>query len=218
MTTQAERPSPLGSFRAAMAGLPCTVHGLADVPHVLPMDRWAAVADASDEALLAHCRGPVLDVGCGPGRMSGHLAARGVQVLGLDLVPEAVAATRGRGASAVRRDVFRALPGDGSWASVLLADGNIGIGGDPVRLLRRVRFLLAANGRVVVDLAPPGSGLLRHVLELECGGLRSTPFPWAVLGPDRVSEVATAAGLQVDAVHHHEQRWFALLGLPASRS
>ena len=117
MTTQAERPSATFSFGAAMAGEPCTVHGLADVPHPLPMRRWAGLADASDEAVLAHCRGPVLDVGCGPGRMSGHLAARGVQVLGLDLVPEAVAATRSRGASAVHRDVFDALPGAAAAAS-----------------------------------------------------------------------------------------------------
>ena len=217
MTTQAERPSATFSFGAAVAGEPCTVHGLADVPHPLPMRRWAGLADASDEAVLAHCRGPVLDVGCGPGRMSGHLAARGVQVLGLDLVPEAVAATRSRGASAVHRDVFDALPGDGSWASVLLADGNIGIGGDPVRLLRRVRRLLAADGRVVVDLALPGSGHARHMLELECGGRRSAPFPWTVLGTECLPGVAAAAGLRVDAVHDHDGRWFAVLGVAGRR-
>jgi SAM-dependent methyltransferase len=217
VTTQVERPSASLSFGAAMAGVPCTVHGLADAPHPLPMHRWAGLADASDEAVLALCRGPVLDVGCGPGRMSGHLAARGVEVLGLDVVPEAVAATRSRGASAMRGDVFDALPGHGSWACVLLADGNIGIGGDPVRLLRRVRRLLAADGRVVVDLALPGSGQLRHVLELECGGLRSAPFPWTVLGPECLPGVAGAAGLRVDAVHDHDGRWFAVLVAAGSR-
>ena len=35
----------------------------------------------------------------------------------------------------VRRDLFGALPGEGTWSHVLLADGNIGIGGDPVTLL-----------------------------------------------------------------------------------
>ena len=54
------------------------------------------------------------------------------------------------------RDVFGPLPGEGRWDTALLADGNIGIGGDPVALLARVRELLAPEGRVVVDLAAPG--------------------------------------------------------------
>lgn len=211
MTTQAERPSATQWFRAAMAGVPCTVHGLADVPHPLPMRRWAGLTDASDEAVLAHCRGPVLDVGCGPGRMSGHLAARGVQVLGLDLVPEAVAATRSRGASALRRDVFDTLPGHGSWASVLLADGNIGIGGDPVALLRRVAELLAPGGWVVADVQPPGCGLRTRTLELEHGGRRSAPFAWSVLGADSIGAVASAAGLHLDGLHEYDGRWFVVL-------
>ncbi|WP_433163637.1 class I SAM-dependent methyltransferase [Kribbella sp. CA-247076] len=31
--------------------------------------------------------GPVLDAGCGPGRLAGHLHARGLQVIGIDLSP-----------------------------------------------------------------------------------------------------------------------------------
>ena len=73
-------------FAAALAGEPCTVHGLEDQPHRLPMSRWNAVPDAGDEAVLSFCAGPALDIGCGPGRMSGHLAARGVGVLGIDIV------------------------------------------------------------------------------------------------------------------------------------
>lgn len=67
-------------FAAAMRGEPCTVHGLQELPHRLPMTRWAAPADAGDVAVLAHCTGPTLDIGCGPGRMSEHLAERGIGV------------------------------------------------------------------------------------------------------------------------------------------
>ena len=82
--------------------------------------------------------------------------------------------------------------------SALLADGNIGIGGDPVALLRRVAAVLAPGGWVVADVAPPGHGdAHRHDLELECGGHRSDPFPWTVLGAEAVAEVAHAAGLRV---------------------
>jgi SAM-dependent methyltransferase len=35
-------------------------------------------------------RGPILDAGCGPGHWSGHLARRGLDVRGIDLVPSFV--------------------------------------------------------------------------------------------------------------------------------
>ena len=101
----------------------------------LPVGRWRSNADAEDCALLDHCVGHTIDVGCGPGRMSEHLMARGHGVLGIDLVAEAVRQARRRGVAALRRDVFAQLPGEGRWDTVLLADGNIGIGGDPVALL-----------------------------------------------------------------------------------
>lgn len=41
-------------------------------------------------------RGPVLDVGCGPGTVSGHLAERGVEIRGIDLSPAMVAHARRR--------------------------------------------------------------------------------------------------------------------------
>ena len=216
MTLEAQRTYDLAvsSFSAAMQGAPCTVHGLEERPRRLPMKRWAGLADSSDVEVLSHCDGPVIDIGCGPGRMSEHLAARGVEVLGIDIVPEAVVLTRARGASALRRNVFDRLPGEGAWVCALLADGNIGIGGDPVQLLRRVADLLAPGGWVVADLAPPGAGLATRTVELECGGFRSPSFPWSVLGPESIDEVASAAGLRVHAVREHGGRWFVLLVRP----
>ncbi len=53
-----------------------------------PWDR--AVLAAFAEAIT----GPVLDAGCGPGRLTGHLAELGLDVRGLDLSPEMIAVAR----------------------------------------------------------------------------------------------------------------------------
>jgi hypothetical protein len=111
----------------------------------------------------------------------------------------------------LRRDVFGSLPCEGEWSSALLADGNIGIGGDPVRLLGRVRRLLAPGGRVVVDLAPPGMGLTVGAIRIHAGDRTSRRFPWAVLSPEAVGGVASSAGLSVGDVHEYDGRWFAVL-------
>ena len=39
------------------------------------------------ERHLTACTGPVLDLGCGPGRLTDHLRTRGVDAIGIDVVP-----------------------------------------------------------------------------------------------------------------------------------
>lgn len=55
-----------------------------------PLDR--ALLDAFAEELRG--KGPVLDVGCGPGQITRALAARGLNAMGLDLSPGMVAHAR----------------------------------------------------------------------------------------------------------------------------
>lgn len=199
-------------FAAALRGVPCAVVGLGPEPSPLPVARWTGGADASDRAVLAHCVGATLDIGCGPGRLSAHLAQLGRKVLGVDVVAEAVKQTRARGAAALRRDVFAPIPGEGRWETALLADGNIGIGGDPTRLLRRVRDLLAPRGRAVVDLAPYGTGLRTATVTLRTPRQCSRPFAWTIVGAEAIGPIAHAAGFVVEATHEYAGRWFCMLG------
>ena len=198
-------------FARALRGTPCSVVGVGERPQPLPVATWVREADDTDAAMLAHCVGPTLDIGCGPGRLSARLVELGHVVLGIDVVPEAVRQTRARGVSALVRDVFDQLPGEGRWSSALLADGNVGIGGDPVALLRRVGQLLDPIGRVVVELSAPGVGLRSVWAALECAETRSRPFRWSLLGVDAIAEVAAAAGFAVLATHDRAGRWFAVL-------
>lgn len=185
----------------------------------LPLDpaRWHAEPSPAEEALLAAMAAPVLDVGCGPGRLVLALARRGAMALGVDPAPAAVALARGRGAAVLQRSVFDPLPGVGRWRTIVLADGNIGIGGDPVRLLRRCRELLAPGGTVVVEVEPPASlrtGWRRYTVRLERGDRSGPWFPWAVVDADAIADLAPRAGLQLQTLHPiaEEGRWFAHLG------
>jgi hypothetical protein len=132
-------------------------------------------------------------------------------VLGIDVVPEAVALTRARGVGALVRDVFGPVPGEGRWGTALLADGNIGIGGDPVSLLRRVHHLLTSGGRVVVEVARPGVGMRTVSLALSCAGVRSALFPWVLVGADAIRELAGAAHMTVVELVEYDGRWVAVL-------
>jgi SAM-dependent methyltransferase len=163
-----------------------------------------------DEGLLRRCAGPVLDVGCGPGRLTSALTARGHVALGVDISRDAVALARRRGAPALRRDVFAPLPGEGGWARVLLVDGNIGINGAPVRLLRRCRDLAAPYGRILVEVEPPGARTWAGEVRIAAdGGVPSAPFPWAYVSVDQLARLARAAGLRVLDHWTEAGRWFA---------
>ena len=81
----------------------------------LEMDvrRWMAPADQVDESLLDRAIGPVLDVGCGPGRHVSSLLGRGVEAMGIDTSPTAVRLARRRGAPVAHQSVFDAVPDAG---------------------------------------------------------------------------------------------------------
>ncbi|MFC4048228.1 class I SAM-dependent methyltransferase [Actinomadura syzygii] len=183
----------------------------------LPVQDWLALRPG-DAGVLDRCRGATLDVGSGPGRLTAALVRRGLPVLGIDVAPRAVALTIAAGAPALCRDVFGRVPGAGRWRTVLLADGNIGIGGDPAALLRRVLALRTQGGRVLVEVDPPGSGSRTEPLRLRSGHAVGEWFAWAHVSADGADALAASCSAAVTERWEEAGRWFVSLGRPPSLS
>ena len=128
-----------------LAGLYIDLLGSVDVVH--PDDLRLI------EENLGRLTGPVLDLGCGPGHLTGFLASRCPDVTGIDLVPEFVAHAR-RTSPAARFEV-RSLTDldrpDGSVAGTLAWYSLIHL--DPGQVdgvLAEIRRITAPGGALVV--------------------------------------------------------------------
>jgi len=177
----------------------------------MEVERWIEF-DEVDRALVARTRGPVLDVGCGPGRLVRAAVLQGRTALGVDVSAAATRYAASHGLPVLRRSVFAPIPGDRGWGAILLADGNIGIGGDPVALLSRCAELATDEGRIHVETdADPD--VERHYLArlTDAAGRRGPVFPWSELGARRLAAIAATAGLAVEETWSLAGRSFSVL-------
>lgn len=180
----------------------------------LPVRSWLGGRHADvrfDDAVVGMCNGPTIDLGCGPGRLVAHLVARGVPALGVDLSATAVKLARNSGAPALRRDMFEPLPATGRWQTVLLADGNVGVGGDPRRVLRRAAELLRSGGVCVAEFDSTTAGIDVGWVRLESSRTIGPWFRWASVGIDCVPTLAVEVGLAVADIHRIGSRVVATL-------
>jgi SAM-dependent methyltransferase len=175
---------------------------------------WLHVADPIDTRVLHDLDGPVLDVGCGPGRHVVALAERGVVTLGIDVALVALSVARMRGAPALERSIFARVPGAGRWRTALLLDGNVGIGGDPEALLHRIRELLAPRGMVVLEADPARSPDIARTVRLEIKGRAGPWFELAHVAVDEIACLADVAGFSVARQWTDGGRHFAHLRAP----
>ena len=132
----------------------------------------------------------ILDVPCGHGRLCRRLAAAGMEVTGVDLTPEYVAAARADpllrpGSVTYLEGDIRSLPVDGPFDAVVCWLNSFGYYDDDDchRVLEEFHRVLRPGGKVAIDTMHHDGGV-RHF----------TPAPDAVVvqrGDDAMFEVST---------------------------
>ncbi|MEE6179465.1 SAM-dependent methyltransferase [Mycobacterium sp. 050134] len=201
-------------YDRALVGERCWIRHQDGGLEPLPAHRWLGVprpdgsaSDASDapdevfdDAVTQMCDGPAIELGCGPGRLVARLIARGVPALGIDRSATAIRLAGRGGAPALLGDVFEPLPWTGAWQTVLLVDGNVGLGGDPRRILGRAVELLACGGRCVAEFDSEAIGIRERWVRLESGGDVGPWFRWASVGVDSAAALAAQVGLTLTDV------------------
>lgn len=164
------------------------------------ISRWAA-----------EVRGPVIDAGCGPGHWTDFLHKRGVEISGVDLVPEFIESARVRFPEVLFRvSSLRALDvADGSLSGVLAWYSLIHLA--PTQLPN----VLCELARV---LRPQG-----HLLVGFFAGVSAEPFDhaittayyWSVDGMSRLLQDAGFEVLAVETRHDHGRRPHAAIAATA---
>jgi SAM-dependent methyltransferase len=201
-------------YDRALGGERCWIRHEDGQVRVLPAHRWLGArcaADGSaasgddfdevfDEAVTQMCSAPTIELGCGPGRLVARLIQLGIPALGIDRSATAIRLAGRGGAPALLGDVFQPLPGTGLWQTVLLVDGNVGLGGDPVRILGRAAELLGRDGRCVAEFETEAIGIRARWVRLESAHDVGPWFRWASVGVDSAETLAAQVGLTLTSV------------------
>jgi SAM-dependent methyltransferase len=116
---------------------------------------------AYERAALDFARGRVLDIGCGAGRHALYLQERGLEVVGLDVSPLAIAVCARRGLRQTRvLDIAQIDANAGTWDTLLLLGANLGLlgGADGAHaLLARLHRASGAGARIIAESRDPAS-------------------------------------------------------------
>lgn len=178
--------------------------------YLAPYPAWLAC----ERRVVAFVDGPALDLGCGAGRVALHLQERGVEVVGVDRSPGALAVARRRGLKAAHlAEAGRDPLPPGRFRTAVLLGNNLGIAGTvagTVRLLAQLRERLGSQGRIVFSTIDPRSRLRDRLYQrrlerqgryrgeyrfrMEYGGFAGPWFGLVLFEPEVVARLAEDGG------------------------
>jgi SAM-dependent methyltransferase len=144
----------------------------------------------------------ILDLGCGDGRLTLELAARGAHVVGVDAAPAMVAAARARGVDARLADARR-LPFDAEFDAVF-SNAALHWMGSPEEVLVGVRRALRPGGRFVGEFGGHtniAAIVVALLAVLQRRGVDGRPLlPWYYPTAEEYGARLRQAGFAVDSV------------------
>lgn len=175
--------------------------------------RWEAERYARDAGFVAELARPlldlldpcpgerILDLGCGDGRLSAEIAARGALVVGVDNSPDMVRAARARGIDARLRDAAE-LPFEAEFDAVFSNAALHWMGARMDEVLAGVFRALVPGGRFVGEMGGFGNiaAIETAILAgLERRGVDGRPhLPWTFPTATAWRERLTRHGFEVE--------------------
>jgi SAM-dependent methyltransferase len=112
-----------------------------------------------EKKAIRFVKGRVLDIGCGPGRISLYLQKKGFDVLGVDISPLAIRVCKLRGLKKTKLIPITELNSKlGVFDSLIMFGNNFGLFGNPSKarwLLRRLRGMTSRNARILAESVDP---------------------------------------------------------------
>jgi SAM-dependent methyltransferase len=182
-------------------------------------------AQQEREALERHARGRVLDVGCNAGRHALYLQQNGLEVLGVDISPLAIAVAKERGLKNTEVLSIDELSSDlGAFDTVLMLGNNFGLFANAAkarRLLRRFRSFTRPGATLIAEslnvyetrdpdhlayqAANRARGRMSGQIRLRCRYKRfATPwFDYLMVSPAEMAELIDGTGWRVGAEYHN---------------
>ncbi|MBI3914127.1 MAG: class I SAM-dependent methyltransferase [Chloroflexi bacterium] len=175
-----------------------------------------------EKRALKFARGKVLDIGCGAGRHSLHLQARGMRVTAIDASPRIVELARTRGVRDARvAEACGKMPfAKNQFDTVILFGNNLGICGTLPRfrkMLRELHRITSPRGRIIATTRMPSTTRAQHRryfrqnlergravgqvrLRLVYRGRRGVEFDLLLLAPTDLMQIAAREGWELREV------------------